>query len=393
MRTKNILLIVLSLLGIFDSVYTQIIHHKLIASQFTYKSFCAISEFINCDIVVASKYGKILGIPNSYYGILTYSLVFIFTLIFIIKKRPEENIFYSWVFGFSLFSSLFSIYLFAISIFVIKALCLMCVGIYIINFAMLFIVTHEIIKESISPFKIIYDQILFALQKYTLSSLIFIIIAISGISFLYYNNINEEKREWRKRYEDIISGTAIVHNINIENSSTAGNPDAKVTIVEFSDFQCPFCKEADETLDKILEKYRGNIKIVFKHFPLDTKCNLLLTREVHKNACSAAIASICADEQGKFWEYKKLLFHNQEALDYSNLIELAKKAGLENQKFTDCLMSPGERLQKIVSDIHQGYELGVRSTPTLFLNGKMVKGSVPEWLFSEMIERELKTNN
>lgn len=390
MKVKNIFLILLSLLGIIDSLYTQIIHNKLIASQFTYKSFCAISEFINCDVVVASKYGKILGIPNSYYGIITYSGILIFTIFFSIKSRPEKNIFYSWMFGVSLFTSLFSIYLFAISLFVIKALCIMCIGVYLINFAMLFIVSHEIIKEKIPPIKIISEQLLLMLKEHLFISFIFIIISLSMISFLYINNINNEKREWRERYIDVISGRATVYNINIEDSPLIGPPDAKITIVEFSDFQCPFCKNAEDVLNKVYFYYKDKIRIVFKHFPLDNKCNILINPSVHEYACNSAIASLCADEQGKFWEYRKMLFENQKELDNNNLIRHAVRAGLNMEQFTNCLTMPGNRMQKIISDINQGYELGVRSTPTLFLNGKMIKGAVPEWLLREMIEKELQ---
>lgn len=389
-KIKNILFIILSLSGIVDSVYTEIIYKKLIESQFTYKSFCAISEFINCDTVIVSKYGKILGISNSVYGIITYTFILILVLTHIIINRPERNTFYSWMFALSLFTSLFSVYLFAVSVLVIKSLCLMCLGIYIINFAMLALASHEVIKENLSPVKTVAEQILSILKRMPVLSTIFIIIVITVIMLLYIKNVNNEKMEWRERYSDILSGRAIVHNINTSGSPFAGNPDARVTIVEFSDFQCPFCQVADKTLDKILKNYSSEIKIVFKHFPLDNKCNIILNRSLHENACNSAIASICADEQGKFWEYKKLLFENQEELDYNNLIKLAREIGLNAEQFTNCLMMPGERLQKIVSDIHQGYELGVRSTPTLFLNGKMIKGAVPEWLLEEMIERELQ---
>ncbi len=389
MRIKNILLIILSLSGILDSVYTQIIHNKLIESQFTYRSFCAISEFINCDVVIASKYGKILGISNSYYGIVTYSLILIFVLFYSIKGIPERKTFYSCMFGFSLFTSLFSIYLFAVSLLVIKALCLMCIGIYIINLSMLAIASHEVIKERLSPVRILYSQALVLLRKHPLVSAFFVIISTSAIVFLYIRDIRIEKREWRERYRDVLSGTAVVHNIKIGDSPFRGSADAKITIVEFSDFQCPFCKNAHDVLEKIYSDYKDKMRIVFKHFPLDNKCNILISRSIHANACNSAIASLCADEQGKFWEYNKILFDNQKKLDYSNLIKLAEKVGLNGEEFKKCLMLPGEKMQKIVSDIHQGYELGVRSTPTLFLNGKMLKGAVPEWLLREMIEKEL----
>ncbi len=392
MRVKNILFVILSLLGILDSVYTQIIHNKLIESQFTYRSFCTISEFINCDVVIASRYGKILGIPNSYFGMITYSLILIFVLFYSIKGKPERNIFYSWMFGFSLFTSLFSIYLFAISLLVIKAICLMCIGIYLINLSMLVIASHEVIKGKFSPVKILYSQILFILREHPLVSALSIIISISTIVFLYISDLRSERREWRNRYKDILSGAATVHNIKIEDSPSLGSGDVKITIVEFSDFQCPFCKVASDVLEKVYSDYKDKMRIVFKHFPLDNKCNILISRSLHENACISAVASLCADKQGKFWEYKKILFENQMKLDYNNLIKLAEKTGLNGEKFKNCLSSHKEKLQKIVSDIHHGYELGVRSTPTLFLNGKMIKGAVPEWLLREMIEKELQLN-
>lgn len=389
MKVRKFLLLLLAFSGLIDSIYTLILHGKIISSQFTYRSFCAISEFVNCDIVITSKYGKILGIHNSVYGIITYIAIIVFILFNQIKERPKNEIFYSYMFGISLFISLLSVYFALVSFLIIKALCIMCLGIYLINFTMLSLVLYDIVKEKYEPFKVLYSHLYFMFAKRTALSIISIFVFLSMVAILYQHNVNRERKEWYERYSDILTGNTKIQNVNIESAPSLGSENAKIVIVEFSDFQCPFCKDADEILDRIFMNYRDRIRIVFKHFPLDTNCNLLIQRQVHEYACISALSSICAEEQGKFWDYKKLLFKHQKTLRLEKLIELAREAGLDIVKFTDCITTPGDRMQKIVSDIHQGYELGVRSTPTLFLNGKMIKGAVPEWLLQEIIEKEL----
>lgn len=387
---KKTLIILISLLGVIDSSYTLIIYNRIIGSQFAYKSICAISEFVNCDVVITSRFGKILGIPSSVYGIITYSAIALFSIIHFLTRKPERRVYYSYLFGISLFTSLLSIYLFAISLLVIKALCLMCIGLYIINFSLLTISTIEVVREKLSPLKLFYEHALFMFKEKTLLSIAGIIGVASTILFLHYHNIEKEKKEWRERYSDFFNKTSPVYDIEIGESPVTGSPDAKVTIVEFSDFQCPFCKNADQSIDNLLQKYEGKIRYVFKHFPLDKRCNYLITRTVHEHACESAIASLCAEKQGKFWEYKKLLFKNQKELSVDKLLEIAEEAGLEMAEFKTCLDSPGSIIQRIVSDIHQGYELGVRSTPTLYINGRMIKGAPPYWLLEEMVAIDLR---
>lgn len=157
-----------------------------------------------------------------------------------------------------------------------------------------------------------------------------------------------------------------------------GPADAKVTIVEFSDFQCPFCSRAEGTVDEVMEKYAGKVRVVFRNFPL----------EFHPNAPKAAEAALCANDQGKFWEMHKELFANQQQLSVENLKSYAEKLQLDATKFNECLDS-GAKKADVDADHKAGAEVGVSGTPAFFINGKMLSGAQPFAEFKKVIDAEL----
>ncbi|MBT3586450.1 MAG: DsbA family protein [Halobacteriovoraceae bacterium] len=166
-----------------------------------------------------------------------------------------------------------------------------------------------------------------------------------------------------------------------DNAPTAGKSDAKVTLVEFSDFQCPFCAKGSKILGEIKKKYGKKVKIVFKNFPLP----------FHNHAELAAEAGLCANEQGSrfFWKYHDKVFGDQSKLAKDGLVSSAKAIGLDGKKFTACLDSRKFRAQ-VKQDMEDGKASGVKSTPTFFVNGKMINGAHPVDVFSELIDQELK---
>jgi protein-disulfide isomerase len=168
--------------------------------------------------------------------------------------------------------------------------------------------------------------------------------------------------------------------VDLEDSDPSiGNPKAKVTIVEFSDFQCPFCLRVAPTLKKILAVYGDKVRVVWKDFPLT---------QIHPQAFKAGEAGHCAGEQGKFWEYHDRLFANQQALQPADLKKHAADLGLNAAAFATCLDSSkfGERVRDGVS---QGTSLGVNSTPTIFINGRRLSGAQPLEVFVAAIDEEL----
>lgn len=163
------------------------------------------------------------------------------------------------------------------------------------------------------------------------------------------------------------------------NGPTLGPQNAPVTIVEFSDFQCPFCSKLASTMKDIEKNYQGKIKIVFRQYPL---------LSIHQNAQKAAEASLCANEQGKFWEFHDQVFSNQKKLEVPDLKETAGHLGLETTSFNSCLDS-GLQAVKVQEDLKDGTKLGVNSTPTLFINGRLFVGASYDGM-AKMIDDEIR---
>lgn len=169
------------------------------------------------------------------------------------------------------------------------------------------------------------------------------------------------------------------NTFDVEGSPVLGDLDkAKVVILEFSDFQCPYCASGQSTMNALVEKYGDDIAIVFKHFPLS----------FHEYAQQASEASMCADDQDMFWEYHDGLFDNQAGINPGYFQQLATELGLDLDDFNDCLNS-GKYTSKVNKDFSYGAELGVTGTPGFFVNGELVKGAQPQEVFEGMINKWL----
>ncbi len=155
-----------------------------------------------------------------------------------------------------------------------------------------------------------------------------------------------------------------------------GNPDAPIVIFEFSDFQCPFCRQAFPTIKQVLTKYSDSVRFVYLDFPLDS---------IHPLAVQAAQAGHCADEQGMFWQYHDSLFQNQDKLDENLFSILAGLNGLDTDAFDECISS-NKYLGEIQQQFDLGRELGVIGTPTFFVNGHRIPGVIPFETWTQIID-------
>ncbi len=164
-----------------------------------------------------------------------------------------------------------------------------------------------------------------------------------------------------------------------EDSPSDGPADAPVTVVEFSDFECSYCRRVVETLDQVKENYGDQVRIVFRQFPLAS----------HPNAQKAAEASLCANDQDKFWPMHDLLFAEQSSLDVASLKKKADRLGLDRGAFDDCLDS-SRHAEKVRRDLEEGTSAGVNGTPSLFVNGvNLPGGAVPYETIAAAIDNEL----
>jgi protein-disulfide isomerase len=154
-----------------------------------------------------------------------------------------------------------------------------------------------------------------------------------------------------------------VHSIPVDRSPFRGPADAPVTIVEFSDYQCPFCARMEPLIMQVLAEYDGKARFVYKHLPLVS---------IHPQALPAARAAAAAQQQGKFWEMHELLFKNPRALQPDDLKSYARQIGLDVQRFEADMQAP-ESETLVREDMRVAQQLGVRGTPTLFVNGRLLR--------------------
>jgi len=169
--------------------------------------------------------------------------------------------------------------------------------------------------------------------------------------------------------------------VSIAGEPFKGSEKARVTIVKFEDFHCPFCKQAQPTFNELLSRYNGQVRLVHKDLPLDS---------LHPRARQAAEAARCAYEQGKFWEYHDKLYANSPKASADDLKSYAKEVGLNVDSFDRCFAS-GKYKEVVQQDLNEGAQLGLTGTPTIFINGREIPGNQPLKAFEAIIDEELVT--
>ncbi len=169
------------------------------------------------------------------------------------------------------------------------------------------------------------------------------------------------------------------YKVAVDEAPVMGGKNAKVTIVEFSDFQCPFCNRVTPTLNQIRDEYGDDVRIAFKHMPLS----------IHAQAPAAHAASEAAHRQGKFWEMHDLIFANQRDLSAATFEKYAEQLGLNLSKFKADSVSADVK-KRVADDLREASELGITGTPSFFINGRYLSGAQPFANFKRMIDEALE---
>ncbi len=364
---------VLALLGFGIGTYLSILHYQTGADELITAPFCEAGALIDCKSVLNSAYATLFGLPVALWAAGAYAVILALAFIpALIAKTQLLILTCVWMF-------VFALYMASISFLKLQSVCLLCAGLYLVNIGLL-VGAMLLIRSSKTLKTFNQSQLVYGLAgcavliggisvwqtqqaQAHVSPLDFIAPPPERLDTRFVNYYNQQR-------EVAVQG---------EERHVKGAPDALLTITEFVDFRCPSCAFARDALAQLYATNPGDVRIVFHHYPLDQSCNPI-SQQVHPSACAAAIASECASDQDRFWEYADRLFADQKAnprrFTHEDLTSHAEALDLDAERFNTCLDDPSmeERIRK---DVAEGHRLEIKATPTLIINGRVIEGLPP----------------
>lgn len=350
-----------------------------------FKSLCNIGGAFNCETVAASGYSTFLSIPLATWGLAYYLVAFIISVI--AAKSPsaskEAALF---LIPTNVLSVLASAALLIISVTVIRALCIFCVSLYFINAVVFFIHLWSIRGRFCKLPTLWIESDRTRLMWFFGLGLVILAVLAGTTSNLKEKELPLDLNNFMGRYND-----APVQIVPMGTSPRIGSDRAAIKLIEFSDFECPFCARQAKEVKRILLSYGAQVQFVFKNYPLDMSCNDMMKMPMHANACLAARAALCSDKQGKFMSFHEALFANQKSLNKDGILQLAQNEGLDADSLSACIDGDeGVRLA-VIDDLKLGESLGIKGTPTFFINGKKIEGLVTAGAVERLLQ-ELHNN-
>ncbi|MCX8073519.1 MAG: thioredoxin domain-containing protein [Candidatus Binatia bacterium] len=377
-RKKALLVLAVGLVGTWIAYQAEVVHRQL-KTDAGFTSFCNVNQVVNCDVVLSSRWSELGGFSVSLLATVFYVSVSVLALaafmnqVASVRRRIAGALVVLAVAGLG-----FSVYMAVVSFGVLRAVCVLCTGLYLVGLAN-FVAAWRLHRSLLVASRV--EQAL-ALRRDLWLYVGAVVAALTLIGSAVWDawrytrqpdSVDELVRtdprfvEWFQRLARV--------EVPVDTRNSRGPANAAVTIVEFSDFECVHCAALHKALQETWLRSPTMVRVVFRHFPLDSACNPLVGSRFHPVACDAAVAAECAGEQGKFWQYHDRLFDHQRQLDGELLDALARQLGLDMPSFRRCMQDPNIR-RRVQDDIAVGMKLGVNSTPTMFLNGRMVKGAL-----------------
>ena len=363
------------LTGLALSILLEQIHFRLHTNP-AFHSFCAIDRKVNCDIVARSPYAVLFGVPVAAWGIFGYALAAVVVLWAARSRRPLLaagcGLYLSILFTVS------SAVLGAVSAFLVSAVCILCLATYAAN--LLFLVCAFIAGRSLGlraalaePLRML--RVRTARTLVTLAILGGCAVAVMVAHPSYWKASSEASRPR-------LTAPTLPHGIEPGGGHFIGADKPAVALVEYSDYECPYCRLAHVQLRALLERYPTLLRLVHRHYPLDQSCNSSIKAPMHQNACFAAAIAECADRQDRFWQANDYLFAEARMLHSRPNKEIARDLGLDPAALEACLREEGPRA--VAFDVDEGNRLDIQGTPTFFVEGKTYTGTYPPWLLSRL---------
>ncbi len=334
-----------------------------------YQSYCAMSEHVNCETVALSNYAVFLGLPMAIWGLLAY-LAMGALAVWGLKEKPPAA---AWPFGLlywlSLFASLVGIILLGVSHFVIKSACIVCAGIYLVSFALLATSYGTLRRSGLSPVSaLIHDTRSISAKPWP--------VAVFGGTFVSLATVLWIAIPPYWHMEASTSPGGIHMGETSNGNPWIGARRPTLEIVEYSDYQCPYCRRAHQAVRNLVEADPDRVRLVHRHYPLDHHCNTTVDRPFHENACQYARMAYCAQQQGRFWEANDYLFASGRSRVPVLVPHLAAHLGVDAEALSACTHSAAAN-RAVQEDLAAGEALRIRGTPSYVIDEYVYLGTIP----------------
>lgn len=358
-RALRISFLVLCILGALISAELLKLHVRVHTDP-DYHALCSVSETIDCEGVAFSSYAVAAGLPVALWGVIGYLVMGGLCGWGLIQYRRASVWPFGVLFWLSLFAVVVSVMLFSISARFIQSLCILCIAAYAVNFSLFAVTIAELrrlksgpvsaFREKIEPFPGRRKR----LALYGLSVVTLIVVLKLAIPPYWHTDITEGPGR-------LLTGR------NAEGAHWIGARKPAIEIIEFSDYQCPYCFRGHLQARGLIYEHPDRVRLVHLHFPL----------KQHSEALKYAKMAYCAGEQDKFWEANDFLFTNGSRSEPVTPREISTALEIDSREFTACLEKESTT-EAILEDIELGNSLKIEGTPTFVIDGKIYSGAIPE---------------
>jgi len=360
--------LVLSVAGLLLSVVLAYIHFKA-NTDAGFHSFCGRGSTFNCDDVARSPYAVLLGVPTAFWGIFGYLLAAVLAIWGLCTGRADL----AAACAGGLFTGFVAVSasLGAISAFRLNALCLLCAGTYGIN--LLLFVLALLQAGSIG-----FRQVAAAPSRFLRARPAKVLVVVTLLSSLTLGLIVLVPSYWGRdagRGRKSFALGSLARGEMPGGGHWIGAQRPILTITEFSDYECPHCRQAHAHLRNIVSQFPDRVRLIHRHFPLDQACNRSIERPFHQNACRAALIAECAGRAGRFWEANDILFQSPGLLEAFSTNRIAADLKIDPAALDRCMTDEG--LAAVKSDVEVGIALKLEGTPSFLVDGRLYMGNLP----------------
>ena len=376
-------MIVFALLGLGASSVSSYVHYNLLTKP-EYASFCDVSSTVSCTSAYTSQYGSFMGVPVAIGGVVFFIFALALAAAAGRSDSPARENVPGYVFALSTIGLAFALYLAYASYVVLKVFCILCAITYV-SVIGLFIVSGGATKFAMTTLPQRATRDTRSLLKSPLALILALLLVSTAVAaFVYFPREAKVSAEAAAAQQPSVPPLSPEDRQRVEawwavqpivDLPLAPSTGAKVHIIKFSDYQCPGCRAAHDILKTVLSKYdQGVVEFVMKHYPLEPECNAGVPGGNHFAACEAAAAYVMARGTGFQQKLDDWLFANQQSLTKDVVRQAAKdQAGITNfdERYA-------QAIQEVKTDASLGALMNVGSTPTVYLNGRMIAGRTPQ---------------